>query len=92
MQRFVEQIKNSTGTVEYLHRNQAGSTRFLTGSTGAVADKCTYGAYGAPTCEGTATTPLGFDGAYTSSDTGLIYGSPWVIVGEVMRVLGRVGV
>lgn len=26
-----------------------------------------------PTCEGTATTPLGYDGQYTNSDTGLIY-------------------
>ena len=45
----------------------------LTGSTGTVEGKCSYGAYGTPTCEGTATTPLGFDGQYTSSDTGLIY-------------------
>lgn len=26
-----------------------------------------------PTCEGTATTPLGYDAQYTSADTGLIY-------------------
>jgi RHS repeat-associated protein len=38
-----------------------------------VTGKCTYGAYGTPTCEGASTTPLGFDGQYTSSDTGLIY-------------------
>ena len=69
----VEQINNSTGTVEYLHHDQQGSTRLLTGSTGTVTGKCTYGAYGTPTCEGTATTPLGYDGEYTSSDTGLIY-------------------
>jgi RHS repeat-associated protein len=68
----IEQI-SSGGTVTYLHHDQAGSTRLLTGSTGTVTGKCTYGAYGAPTCEGTSTTPLGFDGAYTSSDTGLIY-------------------
>ena len=65
----VEQI-SSGGTVTYLHHDQAGSTRLLTGSTGT---ECTYSAYGTPTCEGTATTPLGFDGEYTSSDTGLIY-------------------
>jgi RHS repeat-associated protein len=59
--------------VEYLHHDQAGSTRLLTGSTGTVTGKCTYGAYGAATCEGTGTTPLGYDGQYTSSDTGLIY-------------------
>src|SRR5271154_238667 len=32
-----------------------------------------YSAYGTPTCEGSATTPLGYDAQYTSSDTGLIY-------------------
>jgi RHS repeat-associated protein len=69
----VEQINNSTGAVEYLHHDQAGSTRLLTGSTGTVTGKCTYSAYGTPACEGTATTPLGYDGQYTSSDTGLIY-------------------
>lgn len=72
-QTTIEQINNSTGTVMYLHHDQAGSTRLLTGSTGKVEGKCTYSAYGAPTCEGTATTPLGYDGQYTSSDTGLIY-------------------
>ncbi|MCU1489591.1 MAG: Rhs family protein [Acidimicrobiaceae bacterium] len=69
----IEQINNSTGTVTYLHHDQAGSTRLLTGSTGTVTGKCTYSAYGTPTCEGTATTPLGYDGQYTSSDTGLVY-------------------
>src|SRR5580658_580254 len=69
----VEQINNSTGTVTYLHHDQAGSTRLLTGSTGKVEGKCSYSAYGTPTCEGTATTPLGYDGQYTSADTGLIY-------------------
>jgi RHS repeat-associated protein len=70
---IVEQINNTTGTILYLHHDQAGSTRLLTGSTGTVTGKCTYSAYGTPTCEGSATTPLGFDGQYTSSDTGLIY-------------------
>ncbi|HEV3033932.1 MAG TPA: RHS repeat-associated core domain-containing protein [Solirubrobacteraceae bacterium] len=69
----IEQINNSTGTVTYLHHDQAGSTRLLTGSTGTVTGKCSYGAYGAPTCEGTTTTPLGYDAQYTSSDTGRIY-------------------
>jgi RHS repeat-associated protein len=68
----VEQI-SSGGTVTYLHHDQQGSTRLLTGSTGAITGKCTYGAYGASTCEGTTTIPLGYDGQYTSSDTGLIY-------------------
>lgn len=68
----VEQI-SSGGTVSYLHHDQAGSTRLITGSTGTVTGKCTYSAYGTPTCEGTTTTPLGYDGQYTSSDTGLVY-------------------
>jgi RHS repeat-associated protein len=68
-----EQINNSTGAVTYLHHDQAGSTRLLTGSTGTVTGKCTYNAYGTPTCEGTASTPLGYDAQYTNTDTGLIY-------------------
>jgi RHS repeat-associated protein len=68
----IEQI-SSGGTVTYLHHGQAGSTRLLTGSMGTVTGKCSYSAYGTPTCEGTATTPLGYDSQYTSSDTGLIY-------------------
>ena len=69
----IEQINNSTGTTTYLHHDQAGSTRLLTGSAGTVTGKCTFNAYGVATCEGTTTTPLGFYGQYTSSDTGLIY-------------------
>jgi RHS repeat-associated protein len=69
----IEQINNSTGTVLYLHHDQQGSTRLLTGSTGKVEGKCSYSPYGTPTCEGTSTTPLGYDAQYTSSDAGLIY-------------------
>ncbi len=68
----IEQI-NSKEEPIYLHHDQQGSTRLLTGSTGTVTGKCTYAAYGTPTCEGTATTPLGYDAQYTSQDTGLIY-------------------
>lgn len=68
----VEQL-SSGGTVIYLHHDQQGSTRLLTNSTGTVTGKCTYGVYGTPTCEGTTTTPLGYDAQYTSPDTGLIY-------------------
>jgi hypothetical protein len=68
----VEQINNSTGTVLYLHHDQAGSTRLLTGSTGKTEGSYSYSAYGAPEHSGTATTPLGYDAQYTSSNTGLI--------------------
>ena len=54
----VEQI-NSAEKALYLHHDQAGSTRLLTGSAGTVEGKCSYGAYGTTSCEGTATTPLG---------------------------------
>jgi RHS repeat-associated protein len=69
----VEQI-SSGGTVTYLHHDQQGSTRLLTGSTGTVTGSTTFDAYGNKTgSTGATTTPLGYDGQYTSSDTGLIY-------------------
>jgi RHS repeat-associated protein len=69
----VEQI-SSGGTVTYLHHDQQGSTRLLTGSTGTVTGSITFDAYGNKTgSTGTSTTPLGYAGQYTSSDTGLIY-------------------
>ena len=70
----VEQINNSTGAVLYLHHDQQGSTRLLTGSTGKTEASFTYDAYGNQTGHtGTVTTPLGYDGQYTNADTGLIY-------------------
>jgi RHS repeat-associated protein len=70
----VEQINNSTGTTLYLHHDQQGSTRLLTGSTGKNEGAYTYTPYGAvQEHTGTSTTPLGYDAQYTSSDTGLIY-------------------
>jgi RHS repeat-associated protein len=70
----IEQINNTSGEVLYLHHDQQGSTRLITGSTGKVEGSYTYGPYGETTGHtGTATTPLGYDGQYTSSDTGLIY-------------------
>ncbi len=68
----VEQI-NGEGKVVFLHHDQQGSTRLLTGSTGSTEGKCSYAAYGAPTCEGAATTPLGYGAQYTNLDTGLVY-------------------
>jgi RHS repeat-associated protein len=70
----IEQINNSSGTITYLHHDQAGSTRLITGSSGKTEATFTYGAYGELTgSTGTATTPLGYDAQYTSTDTGLIY-------------------
>ena len=73
-ENIFEQINNTTGAVQYLHHDQAGSTRLITGNTGKTEATFTYGPYGETTgSTGTATTPLGYDGQYTSSDTGLIY-------------------
>jgi RHS repeat-associated protein len=70
----IEQINNTTGTTQYLHHDQQGSTRLITGETGKTEATMTYNAYGNPTGHtGTATTPLGYDAQYTSADTGLIY-------------------
>jgi RHS repeat-associated protein len=60
--------------VLYLHHDQQGSTRLLTGSTGKTEASFTYDAYGNKTgSTGTSTTPLGYDGQYTNSDTGFVY-------------------
>jgi RHS repeat-associated protein len=68
----VEQIAGES--ILYLHHDQQGSTRLLTGSTGTVAATTTYDAYGNKLgSTGASTTVLGYDGQYTSSDTGLIY-------------------
>jgi RHS repeat-associated protein len=72
-ENIFEQINNTTGTVLYLHHDQAGSTRLLTGSTGKTEGSYSYNPYGTPEHTGTATTPLGYDAQYTNSDTGLIY-------------------
>ncbi len=69
----IEQI-DSEGKILYLHHDQQGSTRMLTDTTGTVKATVTYDAYGNTTgTTGTSTTPLGYDGQYTSTDTGLIY-------------------
>jgi RHS repeat-associated protein len=69
----IEQI-SSGGTVLYLHHDQQGSTRLLTGETGSAEVTFTYSAYGELTGKtGIATTPLSYDGEYTSAASGLIY-------------------
>jgi RHS repeat-associated protein len=68
----VEQISGAE-TPTYLHHDQQGSIRLLTGSAGTSTGSITFDAYGYKV-ESTGTiSPLGYDGQYTSSDTGLIY-------------------
>jgi hypothetical protein len=65
---------SSEGKVQYLHHDQSGSTRLITGEHGEVLGSYSYGPYGAVEAHtGTATTPLGYDGQCTNSDTGLQY-------------------
>lgn len=68
----IAQIASETPT--YLHHDQLDSTRLLTSSSGEAKGTYTYSPYGAVSGQtGTATTPLGFNGQYTNSSTGLIY-------------------
>lgn len=73
-ENIFEQINNSTGIVLYLHHDEHGSTRVITGSAGTVEGSYTYTSYGAVEGHtGTAMAALGYDAQYTSSDTGLVY-------------------
>ena len=64
----------SKGAVLYFHHDQQGSTRVLTGASGAVEATSSYDPYGNSTgATGTVTTPFGYDGQYANADTGLIY-------------------
>jgi RHS repeat-associated protein len=68
----VEQISGAE-TPTYLHHDQQGSIRLLTGSAGTSTGSITFDAYGNKVESTGSTSPLGYDGQYTSSDTGLIY-------------------
>jgi RHS repeat-associated protein len=69
----IEQI-DAEGHVTYLHHDQQGSTRLLTGEDGSVQGKTTYDAYGNLIEQtGSTPSPLGYDGQYANADTGLIY-------------------
>ena len=72
-EKMIEQINNTPATALYLHHDQQGSTRLLTGTTGHRRRQVYLQRLRVPSCEGTATTPLGYDAQYTNSDTGLIY-------------------
>lgn len=69
----IEQISNSEEPT-YLHHDQLGSTRLLTGSTGTATASFSYAPYGSLEGKtGTATTSLAFAGQYTDAETGLQY-------------------
>ena len=66
-----EQI-NPDGTATYLHQDQIGSIRALTGPTGTLTGQATYTPYGKPITTG-QTTPFGYTGQYTDTETGNQY-------------------
>jgi RHS repeat-associated protein len=68
----VEQV-SSEGVVTYLHHDQQGSTRLLTGSSGTAVGSATYDALGNKIASTGNSTALGYDAQYADSDTGLIY-------------------
>ncbi len=69
----IEQI-DSEETPTYYHHDQLGSTRMLTDAAGEATAKFSYDAYGGPEeSAGSQTTPLGYAGQYTLSQSGLQY-------------------
>jgi RHS repeat-associated protein len=69
----IEQI-TSEEHAQYLHHDQQGSTRLITGEKGETLGSYAYTPYGTTQEHtGTTTTQLGYDGQYTTPDTGLIY-------------------
>jgi RHS repeat-associated protein len=68
----LEQINGTT--VRYYLHDQLGSTRALTNSSGTAVATFTYDAYGNLLgSTGSVSTPLGFAGAYTDTETGFLY-------------------
>lgn len=69
----VEQI-NTEEHATYLHHDQAGSTRLITGENGEALGSYAYTPYGAVEAHtGSATAALLYNGQLTSTETGLIY-------------------
>jgi RHS repeat-associated protein len=68
----LEQV--SGGMPTYLHADVLGSVRLLTDSTGTKTASFSYTAYGQPGAHtGTGTSPFGFAGEYSDSESGLQY-------------------
>jgi len=71
--RAYEQV-SSSGTVQYLHHDQIGSTRLITDTSANVLRSQTYTPYGGLlTSSGTITSNLGYAGEYTDPTTGFTY-------------------
>jgi RHS repeat-associated protein len=69
----IEQI-SVAGTVSWLLTDRQGSVRAITTTAGAVTATINYSPYGQTVSStGTVTSPLGYDGQYTDTESGLIY-------------------
>ncbi|GGQ72176.1 hypothetical protein GCM10010166_47590 [Couchioplanes caeruleus subsp. azureus] len=62
------------GTTEYLHTDNVGSVRLITSNTGAATGQNTYDPYGKRLTHGGASdSAMGYTGAWTDPDTGLVH-------------------
>jgi len=72
-------VPGSGGAKEYLHRDHLASVRFVTGSTGAIAEQTAYAAYGERVVGTTGApntsfqTQKGYIGERYDAETGLLY-------------------
>ncbi|MEV7630484.1 RHS repeat-associated core domain-containing protein [Actinoplanes sp. NPDC089786] len=67
------QIDNA-GTIQYLHTDNLGSVRRITDTAGTTTGTTTYDPYGKRTGHtGSADSRIGYTGAWTDPDTGLVY-------------------
>ncbi len=70
----LEQISVASGTTYWLHHDQMDSTRAITSSSGTIVGTATYDPWGLlASSSGSVTTPLGFQGQYTDTESGLVY-------------------
>ncbi len=69
----VEEIRPDNVTVRYYQHDQIGSTRLITDPTGANIGTANYDPYGKVSSTTGVTTPLGFSGQYTDTETGYQY-------------------
>lgn len=72
----IEQISTTEGKEEaqYLHHDQQGSTRLITGEEGGIQGTYSYSPYGEISGHtGSAVTTLGYDGQYMNAGTNTVY-------------------
>jgi RHS repeat-associated protein len=69
-----QEDSTSSGSPQFYVDDQLDSTRLLVNLSGSIDMKATYDAFGNVTSSsGTASTPIGYAGAYADSETGLLY-------------------